>query len=122
MIDSFLIRKYGGPAVLERGRLDRQPLDPDDVRIDVHAASVNPLDLRIRDGALKVLLPYRFPLVLGNDCSGVVTEVGLNPLLDSTVIRPLVDAVFPFEQTALAIARVEEGKSRGKVVVQMRAD
>jgi NADPH:quinone reductase-like Zn-dependent oxidoreductase len=46
------------------------------VRIQVHAASVNPLDWKIREGQLKVLLRYRFPLVLGNDCSGVVTEVG----------------------------------------------
>jgi NADPH:quinone reductase-like Zn-dependent oxidoreductase len=46
------------------------------VRIAVHAASVNPVDWKIRQGKVKVLLPYRFPLVLGNDCSGVVREVG----------------------------------------------
>jgi NADPH:quinone reductase-like Zn-dependent oxidoreductase len=46
------------------------------VRITVHAASINPVDWKIRQGATRVLLPYRFPLVLGNDCSGVVREVG----------------------------------------------
>lgn len=76
MIDAFYIRKYGGPKVLERGLLPVSTLGPRDIRIQIHAASVNPLDLRIRQGELKVLLPYRFPLVLGNDCSGVVTEVG----------------------------------------------
>lgn len=76
MIEAFYIRQYGGPDVLERGRLAAPALGPRDVRIQVHAASVNPLDLKIREGQLKVLLPYRFPLVLGNDCSGVVTEVG----------------------------------------------
>ncbi|MGC8494622.1 MAG: NADP-dependent oxidoreductase [Syntrophobacteraceae bacterium] len=76
MSDSFYIRKYGGPALLERGQLPESTLGPRDVRIQIHAASVNPLDLRIRKGQLKVLLPYRFPLVLGNDCSGVLTEVG----------------------------------------------
>lgn len=76
MIDSMYIRKYGGPAVLERGRLPAGVLGPRDVRIQIYAASVNPLDLRIRAGQLKVLLPYRFPLVLGNDCSGVVSEAG----------------------------------------------
>lgn len=76
MIDAFYIRKYGGPNVLERGQVPPQALGPQDLRIQIHAASVNPLDMKIRDGALKVLLPYRFPLVLGNDCSGVVTEVG----------------------------------------------
>lgn len=76
MIDAFYIRKYGGPNVLERGQVPPLALGPRDVRIQIHAASVNPLDMKIRQGALKVLLPYRFPLVLGNDCSGVVTEVG----------------------------------------------
>lgn len=76
MIDSFYIRKYGGPDRLERGALPPQALGPRDVRIRVHAASVNPLDLKIRSGGLKVLLPYRFPLVLGNDCSGTVIEAG----------------------------------------------
>jgi NADPH:quinone reductase-like Zn-dependent oxidoreductase len=76
MMEALYIRKYGGPGVLERGRLPTPILGPRDVRIRVHAASVNPLDWRIREGQLKVLLPYRFPLVLGNDCSGVVIEVG----------------------------------------------
>lgn len=76
MMEAFYIRKYGGPEVLERGRLPTPVLGLRDVRIRVHAASVNPLDWRIREGQLKVLLPYRFPLVLGNDCSGVVIEVG----------------------------------------------
>ncbi|WP_161884350.1 NADP-dependent oxidoreductase [Deinococcus alpinitundrae] len=76
MIDAFFVRQYGGPGVLERGPLPAQDLGPNDIRIEIHAASVNPLDWRIRDGALKALLPYRFPLVLGNDGSGVVAEVG----------------------------------------------
>jgi NADPH:quinone reductase-like Zn-dependent oxidoreductase len=76
MIEAFYIRKYGGPEMLERGEFPRPALGPRDVRIRVHAASVNPLDWRIREGQLKALLPYRFPLVLGNDCSGVVIAVG----------------------------------------------
>ena len=47
-----------------------------DVLVRVHAASVNPVDIKTRDGKLKTLLKYRFPLVLGNDLSGVVSEVG----------------------------------------------
>ena len=44
--------------------------------VRVHAASVNPVDIKTRDGKLKTLLKYRFPLVLGNDLSGVVVDVG----------------------------------------------
>ncbi|PYE50442.1 hypothetical protein [Deinococcus yavapaiensis] len=72
MIDAFFIRKYGGPNVLKRGRVSAHDLGPHDVHLQVHAASV---DWRSRDGALKVLLPYRFARVLGNDALGVVGVV-----------------------------------------------
>jgi alcohol dehydrogenase len=48
----------------------------DDVLVQVHAAGVNLLDAKIADGEFKLILPYRFPLVLGNDVAGVVVEVG----------------------------------------------
>lgn len=47
-----------------------------DVLIEVHAASVNVLDSKIRSGEFKLILPYSLPLVLGNDCAGVVIAVG----------------------------------------------
>ncbi len=46
------------------------------VKIHVKAAGINPLDYRIRNGELKIFLPSEFPLILGNDVAGVVTEVG----------------------------------------------
>ncbi|WP_309890303.1 NADP-dependent oxidoreductase [Archangium sp.] len=73
---AFYIRRYGGPEVLEEGDLPSPPLGARDVRIAVHAASVNPVDWKIREGKLRALLPYRFPLILGNDCAGEVLEVG----------------------------------------------
>src|ERR1700682_1622521 len=48
----------------------------DDVRIEIHAAGVNPLDSKIRDGEFKLMLPYRLPLILGNELAGVVVRVG----------------------------------------------
>jgi NADPH:quinone reductase-like Zn-dependent oxidoreductase len=48
----------------------------DDVLVQVHAAGVNLLDAKIATGEFKLLLPYRFPLILGNDVAGVVVEVG----------------------------------------------
>lgn len=47
-----------------------------DVLVQVHAAGVNLLDAKIASGEFKLLLPYRFPLVLGNDVAGVVVQVG----------------------------------------------
>ena len=47
-----------------------------DVLVEIHAAGVNPLDAKIRDGQFKLILPYRLPLILGNDLAGVVVQVG----------------------------------------------
>src|SRR6185503_20247853 len=44
--------------------------------VEVHAAGVNPLDSKIRNGEFKLLLPYHLPLILGNEVAGVVTRVG----------------------------------------------
>jgi len=47
-----------------------------DVLVAIHAASLNQLDAKIRDGEFKLILPYRLPLILGNDVAGVVVRVG----------------------------------------------
>ena len=52
-----------------------QPGD-NDVLVRVVATSVNPVDWKIREGYLKEMLPYRFPIILGWDVSGVVESVG----------------------------------------------
>jgi alcohol dehydrogenase len=70
------IRKYGNNEVVEVGDLPTPAPGPSDLLVRVHAASVNPVDFKIRDGMLKTLQPYRFPLVLGNDLAGTVAGVG----------------------------------------------
>src|SRR4051812_41078583 len=47
-----------------------------DVLVDIHAAGVNLLDAKVRDGEFKLILPYKAPFVLGHDLAGVVTRVG----------------------------------------------
>ncbi len=47
-----------------------------DVLLQIHAAGVNPLDSKIRNGEFKQILPYRLPLILGNEAAGVVARVG----------------------------------------------
>lgn len=53
-------------------------LREDDVLVEIHAASLNPLDSKIRDGEFKPLLPYRTPVILGHDVAGTVVRVGSN--------------------------------------------
>jgi alcohol dehydrogenase len=48
----------------------------DEVLVQVHAAGVNLLDSKIRNGEFKLILPYRAPFVLGHDLAGVVVRVG----------------------------------------------
>lgn len=68
--------KYGGPdalAVVERAA----PVPgPRDVLIAVRAASLNPLDAKIRAGKVKLVLPLKPPVLLGSDVAGVVIAKG----------------------------------------------
>ena len=72
---AFIVDRYGKHS----GRIGDMPepqLRDDDVLVQVHAAGVNPLDSKIRDGEFKLLLRYRLPLILGNEMAGVVLRVG----------------------------------------------
>jgi len=73
---AFIVDRYGSNNVVRAGEMPDPELRDDDVLVQIHAASVNPLDLKIRDGKLKLILPYRLPLILGNDLAGVVVRVG----------------------------------------------
>ncbi|MDN7240624.1 NADP-dependent oxidoreductase [Planococcus sp. N028] len=72
---AMVIDKYGKVPL----RLMEMPL-PEvgeyEVLAEIRAASVNPLDAKIRNGDVKLLLDYKMPLILGNDFSGVVAKVG----------------------------------------------
>ena len=71
-----VIDRYGSNELVQVKDIAVPVTGPMDLLVRVHAASVNPLDVKTRDGALKTLLKYRFPLVLGNDLSGEVADVG----------------------------------------------
>lgn len=70
------IERYGGPEVLRIGQLPAPVPGPGDLLIKVRAASVNPVDFKIRSGLTKAIIRFRFPLILGNDCAGIVAAVG----------------------------------------------
>jgi NADPH:quinone reductase-like Zn-dependent oxidoreductase len=71
-----LIDRYGSNDLVKVADIAVPVMGPMDLLVQVKAAGVNPVDVKTRAGRLKVLLKYRFPLVLGNDLSGVVADVG----------------------------------------------
>lgn len=73
---AFLIDRYGKKETGRIGEAPEPSLRDDDVLIRVSAASVNALDTKIRTGEFKLILPYRLPLILGNDMAGTVVSVG----------------------------------------------
>jgi len=70
------IHAYGGPEVLRIEDIAPPAVGRRDVLIDVHAASVNPVDVKLRSGVQRAVVRYRLPVVLGLDLSGVVVAVG----------------------------------------------
>jgi NADPH:quinone reductase-like Zn-dependent oxidoreductase len=70
------IHKYGGPEVLKHEDAPRPKPQAGEVLIRVHAAGVNPIDWKVREGHMKDSWPHKFPLILGWDLSGVVEELG----------------------------------------------
>ena len=67
---------YGGPEVLQLRRIAPPQPGPDEVLIDVHAASMNPVDWKVRSGMLQKFFPVTFPAITGRDGAGEVIAVG----------------------------------------------
>jgi len=73
---AFIIDKYKSK---DGGRIGQMPLpepQADEVLVEVHAAGINLLDSKIRNGEFKLILPYKTPFILGHDVAGIVTKVG----------------------------------------------
>jgi NADPH:quinone reductase-like Zn-dependent oxidoreductase len=71
-----LIDRYGGNEVVEVRDVSQPQPGPDDVLIRVHAAAINPLDWKIRNGMLKIFTGRTFPKILGSECAGEVVVTG----------------------------------------------
>jgi NADPH:quinone reductase-like Zn-dependent oxidoreductase len=70
------VHQYGGSDMLRYEDVEPPFVGPGDVLIRVVAASVNPIDWKIREGWLQQVLRHRLPLTLGWDVSGVVEVAG----------------------------------------------
>ncbi|MDH4421988.1 NADP-dependent oxidoreductase [Bacillus cereus] len=72
---AMIIDKYG-KAPMRMTEVPTPEINEYEVLAEIHAASINPIDFKIRDGKVKMLLKYEMPLILGNDFSGVIVKVG----------------------------------------------
>jgi NADPH:quinone reductase-like Zn-dependent oxidoreductase len=73
---AFILDRYGTADCVRAGDMPDPELREDDVLVQIHAAGVNLLDSKIRNGEFKLVLPYRLPLILGHDVAGIVVRVG----------------------------------------------
>ena len=72
---AFVVARYGKNEV-RAADVPEPRVGNRDVLVKVSAASINPLDIMVRNGEFKQLLKYKTPFVLGHDVAGVVTKVG----------------------------------------------
>ena len=69
------IHEYGGPDVLKYEDVPRPKPKSGEILVRIYAASVNPIDLMMRNGDASVMVPH-LPYILGWDLAGVVEQVG----------------------------------------------
>src|SRR5438067_13415714 len=73
---AFILDRYGSADRVRAGEMPDAELREDDVLVQIHAAGVNLLDSKVRNGEFKRMLPYRLPVILGHDVAGVVVRIG----------------------------------------------
>lgn len=102
VMKAFVVDRYGSKDGLRLTEVPSPEPREDDVLVQIHAAGVNPLDSKIRNGEFKLILPYRLPLILGNDFAGVVVRVGSRVRRfkpgDEVYARPDADRIGAFAE------------------------
>jgi NADPH:quinone reductase-like Zn-dependent oxidoreductase len=69
------IEKYGHADVIEIKEIDKPRPAQGQVQIEVHASCINPVDWKVREGSMAQMVQLKFPVTLGLDVAGVITEV-----------------------------------------------
>ncbi len=75
---AVVLDTFGDPDVLHVAEVEAPEPGPDQMRIRVRAAGVNPIDSEIRSGAMQAVFPTPLPAILGIDVAGIVDAVGSN--------------------------------------------
>jgi len=87
-MQAMVIDDFGGTDGLHLAEVESPILGPDEVLICVAATSVNPIDWKICNGALRSRFPHRFPLIPGWDACGTVADRGQN-VAEFTIGQPV---------------------------------
>src|SRR5207248_9150474 len=112
---SLLVLKTGGKLISISGPPDPALAKDSELSWIVRLA-MRLLSYRIRNKAKRHHVSYSFLFMRAS--GEQLREIG--SLIESGIIRPAVDRVFPFEATKEALSYVETGRAKGKVVVKMR--
>ncbi|MFC5712973.1 NADP-dependent oxidoreductase [Thalassorhabdus alkalitolerans] len=73
---AIVINQYGGKEELKETTVNKPSINENQVLVEIHATSVNPIDWKMREGYLKEMFPFEFPITLGWDAAGIITEKG----------------------------------------------
>jgi NADPH:quinone reductase-like Zn-dependent oxidoreductase len=73
---AVVLHEYGGPDKLKYEDVPDPVAQEGQVLVRVAATSVNPIDYKLRSGAMKAFFPMELPAILGRDISGIVRELG----------------------------------------------
>jgi NADPH:quinone reductase-like Zn-dependent oxidoreductase len=73
---AVVLHEYGGPNKLRYEEVADPVAGAGQVLVRVTASSVNPIDYKLRSGAMKDYMPLELPVILGRDISGIVREIG----------------------------------------------
>ncbi|TDX86116.1 NADP-dependent oxidoreductase [Epilithonimonas xixisoli] len=73
---AFTLQGYSKTDKLELVEFPEPNLKENEILVEIHSASVNQLDSKLKSGEFKMILPYKFPLILGHDVAGIVVKTG----------------------------------------------
>ncbi|WP_340398406.1 NADP-dependent oxidoreductase [Paenibacillus sp. FSL H8-0079] len=75
---AVVINQYGSKEELVEQEVNRPRAEANQVVVKLEATSINPIDWKLREGYLKEMFDWEFPIILGWDLAGVISEIGSN--------------------------------------------
>jgi NADPH:quinone reductase-like Zn-dependent oxidoreductase len=73
---AYQVNRYGKNEKLHLSDVVKPVIKDNEVLVEIHAASVNQIDVKIKNGEFKMVMPYKPPFTIGHDVAGIVTQVG----------------------------------------------